>query len=142
MKFKIIALFFVLFFGFHVSISAQEEQLILEGAITIENSNSETPSPGTIRWTGSDFEGFNGVTWISLTGFSQVGSVIDIDGNEYQTIRIGDQEWMAQNLKTSKYRAGTIIDQVTNDATWNGLSTAAWCWYDNHPSNDNPYGKL
>jgi uncharacterized protein (TIGR02145 family) len=42
------------------------------------------------------------------------GSLNDYDGNAYNTIQIGNQGWMAENLKTSHYADGTPIDQVEN----------------------------
>jgi uncharacterized protein (TIGR02145 family) len=59
------------------------------------------------------------------------GSVTDIDGNTYKTIQIGTQTWMAENLKTIKYNDGTAISNVTNNTTWIGLTTGAYCWYNN-----------
>ncbi|MBK8505294.1 MAG: fibrobacter succinogenes major paralogous domain-containing protein [Saprospiraceae bacterium] len=119
-----------------------QEQLEVEGAIIIMSSEASSPAPGTMRWTGSDFEGWNGQRWVSLTGYAIAGTVTDIDGNTYQTSRIGDQEWMVENLRVTKYNDNTAIDQITNNATWSGLSTAAWCWYDNDNSYEVPYGKL
>jgi len=119
-----------------------QEKLEVEGAIIIKNSEDQSPAPGTIRWTGSDFEGWNGQRWVSLTGYAIVGSVTDVDGNKYETARIGNQEWMVENLRVSRYNDSTTIDQITNYMTWSGLSSAAWCWYNNNMSNDVPYGKL
>ena len=59
------------------------------------------------------------------------GSVTDIDGNEYKTIQIGDQEWMAENLKTTTYNDGTSIDLATDNTDWANNTTDAYCWYDN-----------
>jgi uncharacterized protein (TIGR02145 family) len=44
--------------------------------------------------------------------------VTDIDGNEYKTIRIGNQIWMCENLQTTKYRNGDLIG-TTSPATKN-----------------------
>jgi uncharacterized protein (TIGR02145 family) len=58
-------------------------------------------------------------------------TVTDIDGNVYPTVIIGTQEWMAENLRTTKYSNGVAIDNVPDDAAWTGLTTGAYCWYNN-----------
>ena len=70
------------------------------------------------------------------------GTVTDIDGNTYTTIEIGTQVWMIENLKTTKYRDGTLIPNVTDAADWADLSTGAYCDYDNDPDNSDTYGRL
>jgi len=70
------------------------------------------------------------------------GTVTDIDGNTYATIQIGTQTWMAENLKTTRYNDGTAIPNVTDRGIWGGLTTGAWCNYDNNASNNSTYGKL
>lgn len=42
-------------------------------------------------------------------------SVTDIDDNEYKTVIVGDHEWMAQNLRTSKYNDGSEIPSISED---------------------------
>ena len=81
---------------------------------------------------------------VSLTTFSQTpgGGVTDIDGNNYNSVIIGTQEWMKENLNVSKYTDGTIIPQITNQNQWANLTTGAWCYYNNDPANGAIYGKL
>ncbi len=72
------------------------------------------------------------------------GSVecIDIDGNSYETVQIGDQLWMAENLKVTHYNNGDEIPNITNNGDWSSLSTGAYCDYDNNPTNSDTYGRL
>ncbi len=74
--------------------------------------------------------------------FQETGTVTDVDGNTYKTIRIGDLWWMAENLKTTKYRDNTDIPNVTDNTVWNGLSTGAYCYYNNNVANGETYGAL
>jgi uncharacterized protein (TIGR02145 family) len=72
----------------------------------------------------------------------ETGPLTDIDGNVYKTFQIGSQNWMAANLKTTRYRDGSVIPNVTNATTWAGLETGAWVNYNNDAANDAIYGKL
>ena len=70
-------------------------------------------------------------------------TVTDIDGNVYRTIVIGQQEWMAENLKTTQFRNGTPILNILDMKAWEkNVSTAGWAYYDNDETNDAVYGKL
>ncbi len=69
-------------------------------------------------------------------------TVTDYDGNTYFTVKIGDQCWMAQNLKVTHYRNGDAIPNVTDGGTWSGLSTGAYCNYNNDEGNVAVYGRL
>ncbi len=69
-------------------------------------------------------------------------TVTDIDGNVYQTVQIGDQLWMAENLKVTRYRNGDPISLVTSNSTWSNISSGAYCVYDNNPDNTEIYGNL
>jgi uncharacterized protein (TIGR02145 family) len=85
------------------------------------------------------------------------GMVSDIDGNCYKTIQIGNETWMAENLKTSRYNDGTSIPNVTDNTEWENLLTViytpeyertfeivgAFSWFNNDSSSyDKDYGKL
>lgn len=68
--------------------------------------------------------------------------VTDVDGNNYKTIQIESQIWMAENLKTTHFNDETAIPEVTNPSSWTNLSTPAYCWYNNDTVNKNIYGAL
>jgi uncharacterized protein (TIGR02145 family) len=70
------------------------------------------------------------------------GGLIDADSNVYKTVIIGNQEWMAENLKTTKYADGTPIPNVKNNSQWRLLKSGAFCNYDNSSLNEVTYGKL
>jgi len=67
---------------------------------------------------------------------------IDADGNVYKSVIIGEQEWMAENLRTTKYSDGTVIPNVESNTQWENLHTGAWSQYENDSQYDSIYGKL
>ena len=73
---------------------------------------------------------------------SEEHTITDIDGNVYRTIRIGDQEWMSENLKTTRYNDGQPIPNITDNSQWVNLTTPGYCWYNNNLSNKEIYGGL
>ncbi len=78
---------------------------------------------------------------LRLTGL-HAQTVKDIDDNLYSSVTIGNQIWMAENLKTTKYNDGTPIPLVTDDKKWKGLKTPAYCWFNNDIENKDVYGAL
>jgi uncharacterized protein (TIGR02145 family) len=73
---------------------------------------------------------------------SGASTVTDIDGNIYPVVSIGNQCWMAANLKTTRYTDGSTIPNVTDDFAWSQLTSGAWSNYNNSAANDAIYGKL
>jgi len=70
-------------------------------------------------------------------------TISDVDGNTYNTVTIGTQTWIKENLKTTKYNDGTNIANVTDNTAWTSLSTPAYCWYNNDAAtNKATYGAL
>jgi len=74
--------------------------------------------------------------------FTTLIVVTDIDGNVYHIVKIGTQTWMVENLKTTKYRNGVSIPNVTDATAWINQRSGAYCDYNNNPSNSITYGKL
>jgi len=70
------------------------------------------------------------------------GSMTDQDGNIYNTLKIGTQVWMAENLKTTKYRNGDPVPNITNTDQWEKLRTGAYCDYVNCSKFSDTYGHL
>jgi uncharacterized protein (TIGR02145 family) len=64
------------------------------------------------------------------------GNVTDIDGNVYQSVRIGDQVWTTENLRVTKYKDGSLIPLDTSKVTWNYTTTPKYCFYNNTTNTD------
>ncbi len=110
------------------------------------------------------------ILFLRCNDFRSNNTVTDIDGNEYKTVVIGDQVWMAENLRTTTYNDGTPILHVKDDIDWlklafrlsvegniwdydykdiikkiknpDSLVTGGYCWYGNDSLNAEPYGAL
>jgi uncharacterized protein (TIGR02145 family) len=70
-------------------------------------------------------------------------TVTDADGNIYNTVTIGTQTWLKENLKTTKYRDGTAITfPGSSNTAWQSNTTGAAAWYNNDVTNKDIYGAL
>lgn len=67
---------------------------------------------------------------------------VDIDGNIYKAMKIGNQTWMVENYKVTQYNDGSQIPYVWGNTSWNDLKTPAYCWPNNDISNKQKYGGL
>lgn len=83
---------------------------------------------------------------LTLLGFlsskNQAQTVTDIDGNVYNTVTIGSQVWLKENLKVTHYRNGDTIPNVVDNTAWSELTTGAYCNYGNNAGNSTEYGRL
>ena len=67
----------------------------------------------------------------------------DGDNNGYPVVQIGEQFWMAENLKTTRFSNQTDITNATTNAEWSSLSAAGFCWMNNDRTTyGNVYGAL
>jgi uncharacterized protein (TIGR02145 family) len=78
----------------------------------------------------------------------EFGEIADIQGNKYLTIKIGDQIWMAENLRTSVFANGDPIPELKTNSEWGRPTNSpevikpGWSNYNNNPSNDTFNGKF
>lgn len=82
---------------------------------------------------------------LPFVSFSQTkteGVIVDIDGNVYHTVSIGDQIWLKENLKVTKYNNGDPIALVTDTNAWTILKTPAYCNYNNNEAIAQEYGRM
>jgi uncharacterized protein (TIGR02145 family) len=80
-----------------------------------------------------------------ISGFTSQAQVTDIDGNSYDTVRIGTQTWMAENLNVARFRNGDTIPEARTMEEWKKAAEnqqPAWCYYDYDPKYGDKYGKL
>ena len=77
-------------------------------------------------------------------GNNVTATVTDIDGNIYNTVVIGTQTWMTEDLRVTHYPNGDAIPHVTGNTEWANLqdnnTDDAYCFYNNNPDTD--YGAL
>ena len=72
-------------------------------------------------------------------GFDASGTVTDQDGNTYDYLNYGNQDWTVENAEMVTYRDGTAIPEVTDPTQWENLTTGAWAYYNNDPTKPRLY---
>lgn len=112
------------------------------GAFT---SNLTNLSPNTKYFIRAYAINSSGISYGNERNFTTTDeslTITDIDGNVYNTVQIGTQFWMAENLKTTKYKNGTPIPYIIGKNEWSNLTTGAWSYYDYDISKNSLFGKL
>jgi len=116
---------------------------VADGTATVDNCDDcvggTTGADACVQDCNGDWGGTAVVDCAGLCGGTSVdadsdgicdelqGTTTDIDGNEYKTIKIGEQWWMAENLRTTNDNQGNAIDY--------------YC-YENNLDNCDDYGRL
>ncbi|ASB49461.1 fibrobacter succinogenes major paralogous domain-containing protein [Alkalitalea saponilacus] len=67
---------------------------------------------------------------------------MDFDENHYAVVSIGDQVWMAQNLRTTSFNDGTQIRHIQNSLLWRELNSPAYSWYEHNENYSATHGAL
>jgi uncharacterized protein (TIGR02145 family) len=117
-----------------LEVSSTTKGLLPPRLTTTERDAIASPATGLVIFntTTNSLEIRNSSAWSSLSTAA----------DPLPTIQIGSQKWMSKNLDVAFYRNGDPIPQVTDATAWAALTTGAWCYYNNDPTQGNKYGKL
>ncbi|MBK8338587.1 MAG: hypothetical protein IPK99_00550 [Flavobacteriales bacterium] len=95
-----------------------------------------------MRLTQSDLDQFGSSYTVLRIGGDCATSIEDFDGNVYEVVRIGDQCWCKEDLRTTHYANGDPIPEVTDQLDWENTTQGAYSAYDNDLGNLAEYGAL
>ena len=109
--------------------------MVLSSTIFSQNSKGAKKAPATVKKTAP-------LPPPRIIVPANYGSVQDIDGNTYRTIKIGEQTWMADNLKTKRFNDGTAISNIKDNFEYSFHEGPNWNYYNNDYSKNSDYGKL
>ena len=104
--------------------------------LTVEFTPSESASYNKVSKSVNINVNNNGTSSAIFNTDLSYGTMSDVEGNSYKTITVGDQVWMAENLRTTKYRNGEDIPSITTNSEWIALTSGAYSNYDNETDLD------
>jgi len=70
------------------------------------------------------------------------GDPLEYQGDDYETVLIGEQCWFAENLRSNYYSDGSLVESTQNNSSWASGSVGMICTYGNVASNEDLYGSL
>ena len=80
-----------------------------------------------------------------IIGGSQNTSSNTINSSTINSVKIGTQTWMTENLNVDRFRNGDLIPEAKTDEAWKRAGEnkqPTWCYYNNDPANGEKYGRL
>ena len=115
-----------------LDITSTTQGLLPPRMTTAQRDAIVSPATGLVIFniTTNSLEYKSSTGWVSLTTATTVN---------YPSVLIGAQYWMEKNLEVTTYRNGDPIPYVTDATAWAALTTGAWCYYNNDPSNGKLY---
>jgi uncharacterized protein (TIGR02145 family) len=116
---------------------------VITGSVAL---NKQMSDQYILQVTGDDIETYEQqnleITEDMNLDVTVTRTITDIDGNVYQTVKIGNQWWMVKNLKVTHYRNGEALPNITDNTEWSNLTTGAYCNYNNAPDSTATWGCL
>ena len=77
-----------------------------------------------------------------VLSYSFFGQLKDRQNNSYTTQKIGNQEWMTENLRTTVFNDGSAIPFISGNKAWVETTNPAFCFYENKVENRHTFGLL
>jgi uncharacterized protein (TIGR02145 family) len=116
--------------------------LLLPRMTTAQRDAISNPAQSLLIFntTSECFETYINNRWRQI--WCNCGTTVIYNGVIYNTIQIGDQCWMKENLRTTKYNNSDSIPNVTDASAWTSTTSGAYCCYSNNTSNCTTYGAL
>ncbi len=127
------------YLGLSPDMGTDATKLPIENEASTFSTNVAGLTPGTnyyVKAYGTNSFGTGyGLEYSFNTGQDDTApQVTDIDGNVYHFVKIGQQTWMAENLKVINFNDGTAIPLYTDSTVWASTSSPGYCWYNNDSS--------
>ena len=123
----------------HINIEFGQAPYEITWSNGVTGNLSQNLAPGNYNVKVKDA---NGCERIGEFPAPEYGTVEDIDDNIYETVKIGNTWWMAENLRTTRLSDGNPIGHLESDAAWVAARNPAYSWMDNDADNDASVGKL
>ena len=137
------------FILYKLGATLEESQRAMRSAsVSIEGSYTHPPRAQRLEAIKKGWEnarGANPSPTPTPTPTPVANKMIDIDGNQYDVIKIGTTSWAQKNLDVTRFQNGDIIKNATGEKEWEEAGQngqPAWCYYDNDSENGKIYGKL
>lgn len=105
-------------------------------------NDGDSRGPRLISMTQGQIDQFGGNYTVLRIGSGCPDAVEDFDGNSYPVVRVGDQCWCRENLRTTRFSNGDAIPEVVPDFDWEQATTPALSAYGNDVGNIADYGLL
>lgn len=129
--------------GTNYSLIGISQLLSVPYALNAGNGYSRVSKNGdTVYFENNKFVIIPGISMANLKTSGYGEDLFDIDNNQYKTVYIGTQQWMAENLKTSKYNDGTPISNVKENLDWKNSLKGGFVNFYNDIVYNEVYGKL
>jgi uncharacterized protein (TIGR02145 family) len=129
---------------YDIIITAEKGNHIIQPTAVAGDISYVSPGTKKLIWWEPTLDGRTLKGW-NVKINSTKGRILDIDRNEYKSVLIGKQVWMAENLKVTHYRNGDPILTGYDNYTWSKLDlnlTAAFAVYEDNISYAATYGNL